>query len=535
MNADSKDQGDFDARIISLRAILTLFVAYLLISSLLFLGNSNWSFLSDDFVILNAVRLHGAFGIWSSRDSDFFRPAASFFFHTAYLLWKTNPIGYLFSNIILHSINSILTGIVFLLLIRCFSTERNLPPRLLATALSSSFLFLLHPSHSETVSWIATFTELNACLFALSSIACYLWFIQGAKRRWLLYSLISFAISIFTKESTVTVPLIVLAITLLSPTKNKETWHLRKYGFASHFALLAVYLVARFLTLGTLIGGYGKSVHLQTEPKRIMASLAGLSTRSLLPPLPSNLFAVALFGLLVTFFIAFAIIRKCIRKPAVFTLLCLLSGLPAINLSIHLTNTQGERFVYFPSVFAVYTLALLLDCIIRSQRRFAITVILIGTVFGGFLYNSNQRWRQASSITLSILDSLKYIPETKTLYLLNLPDNIGGAYIFRNGFEDAIELLGIEKRFESVRILTRVHIKAPDEKIVANTNYNRIDVRIETPQPMRITRSALSSPSYKLVWHDDRHYSVTFLSLDEKDRIATFANRKIELLPLHLR
>ncbi|MGQ9603311.1 MAG: hypothetical protein ACUVUU_03785 [bacterium] len=85
--------------------------------------------------------------------------------------------------------------------------------------------------------------------------------------------------------------------------------------------------------------------------------------------------------------------------------------------------------------------------------------MILATLPVPFLYNSNQRSKDGLSIDLSVIDSVKHT-SNNPLYLLNLPDSMDGAYIFRKGFEDAVELLGIEKRFGSVEIPTRIHIKA---------------------------------------------------------------------------
>jgi hypothetical protein len=63
-----------------------------------------------------------------------------------------------------------------------------------------------------------------------------------------------------------------------------------------------------------------------------------------------------------------------------------------------------------------------------------------------FLYNSNKNWKEAGSVSKGILSSfVKNVKEdpgenSEKIFVLNLPDNLNGAYIARNGFYESLHL-----------------------------------------------------------------------------------------------
>jgi len=62
------------------------------------------------------------------------------------------------------------------------------------------------------------------------------------------------------------------------------------------------------------------------------------------------------------------------------------------------------------------------------------------------LVRLNQDWRAAGDVTESVLDELARLSreDESTLLVVGLPDRIGDAYVFRNGFRSAVQRAGIE-------------------------------------------------------------------------------------------
>ena len=70
------------------------------------------------------------------------------------------------------------------------------------------------------------------------------------------------------------------------------------------------------------------------------------------------------------------------------------------------------------------------------------------------LYRSNQRWQDAAKLSQSILSDLVRQSNSDDLLILNVPDNLRGVTVYRNGIEQALET------FQNVRKISRVRVVA---------------------------------------------------------------------------
>ncbi len=141
----------------------------------------------------------------------YYRPLITLTYMINYSLFKINPLGYHLTNIIFHLLNGVL---VYLLAVHLLKSMR--------VPLLAALLFAIHPVHTESVSWIAGRTDVIACFFFLISLYCYVKFME--KRGLLLYliSLLSFTLSLFSKEMAVTLPLILIAYDYFYTTEGKK-------------------------------------------------------------------------------------------------------------------------------------------------------------------------------------------------------------------------------------------------------------------------------------------------------------------------
>lgn len=120
-----------------------------------------------------------------------------------YTLWGMKPMGYILTNIILHTLN----GLLFYLLIVRSGWGR-------LTAWCSSIIFLLHPVQVESVVWISQRKTVLAMFFFLASFHCYLSWRKGKPvhdgRIYYFLSLVLFTLSILSKSVAVILPVALL-------------------------------------------------------------------------------------------------------------------------------------------------------------------------------------------------------------------------------------------------------------------------------------------------------------------------------------
>jgi len=136
-----------------------------------------------------------------------------------YLFWGLNPVGYHLTNLLLHCLNAV---VLYFLAFRLFllvdpalaGHEHALLP--LAAGVSA-LLFSVHPLRVESVAWATERRDVLAGLFFLLSILCYLKAVTNGEsgsrhRRWILVSLGAYVLSLLSKASAMTLPVVLLVL-----------------------------------------------------------------------------------------------------------------------------------------------------------------------------------------------------------------------------------------------------------------------------------------------------------------------------------
>lgn len=103
---------------------------------------------------------------------EVYRPLAILTYAIDYKLFGLDPFGYHLTNIILHTLNSILAFLVASIIIKPVTRNTQYASRNTLPALFTGILFAVHPIHTEAVGWIKDRDDLLALFFFL--IAFYL-------------------------------------------------------------------------------------------------------------------------------------------------------------------------------------------------------------------------------------------------------------------------------------------------------------------------------------------------------------------------
>jgi hypothetical protein len=484
--------------VIDRRVILIVLLGFTLIAALIHINGSPASLLSDDFVILKAVAQGSIFGMWADRSMDFFRPLASALFWVEYRAWGLNPMGYRCVSVLLDSLCALLVVLTGLSMTRSRGSERD-PAKLLA--LLAGILFLTSVSHSEPVNWMACQADLLSTLFGLLAFWSYVKGRTGSSNSYLIVSVAIFGLSLFSKESVVTLPLLLLCYEALG-------WHSKgRDGRAGlrdilkllpYFLAVGVYVLIRRLVLGTMVGGYGTRFHIGLHMQRLLIGLASFPTRTYLPPMPTRPIAVGAFGLVLLIVVVamYASWKKRRTAPPrtvpLFAVTYLVSLLPVLNLSISKTTVSGERLIYFPSAFAMLLLVAVLDYIMKNVRTLAIVVACLATVSGLMLFRSGRGWYEATTLARDVTTSLEAAQSRGDLVILSLADNLGGPYVFRNGFREMIWFTGMEDKWDDVVVLAQNNLMTRKDSIRVDKTATLIRVTQTDP------RSTFISPAARL-------------------------------------
>ncbi|MBS2010118.1 MAG: hypothetical protein JST01_23920 [Cyanobacteria bacterium SZAS TMP-1] len=147
---------------------------------------------------------------------DFYRPLLGLTYLVDYALYHTNAAGYYLTNILMAACAGVLLYFIARSLVPGIARRRAE-----MLAISSALLFVVSPLHCEDICWISGRADLLAAplYFAAMLAAIYARDWSGGKIRWANYitSLLFFTLSLMSKESAVTLPLVVAAMFTLFP------------------------------------------------------------------------------------------------------------------------------------------------------------------------------------------------------------------------------------------------------------------------------------------------------------------------------
>jgi len=152
-----------------------------------------------------------------------------------YHFFGLDPRAFHAVNLLLHVLNCLLAYAILYLLCRRASVS-----------LAGAVLFSLHPLHVEAVAWAQGRKDLLFSLFYLAALACYLLYLQRGRRRgYYLAALLLFVLSLLSKVTAISFPLILLLLEYHASKKIDRSSLVRATPFAA--AAVAVLTLA-FLT-----------------------------------------------------------------------------------------------------------------------------------------------------------------------------------------------------------------------------------------------------------------------------------------------
>jgi tetratricopeptide (TPR) repeat protein len=136
-----------------------------------------------------------------------------------YLTWGMQPRGYHLTSLIIHGANALLFYFVSLRLIELATSVEATQDRtkLPLAAGFSALVFAIHPLRVESVVWATERRDVLSGLFFLSAVLIYLKAgdtkaAQGRRRFWWVSSLSAYLLSLLSKASGITLPLVLLIL-----------------------------------------------------------------------------------------------------------------------------------------------------------------------------------------------------------------------------------------------------------------------------------------------------------------------------------
>ncbi len=492
------------------RIKISLIFLFTLIGFIIYLPVLGNGFLSDDYDSLYRIYIQKRI-----LYREFLRPMIDLSFYLNYLVSGLSPRSYYVFNITIHIINAILV-FRFASGYTLFTKKNQF-----VFAVISGFLFLIYPFHNESIAWLSGRLSSMACLFAL---ICLIIANESTSKKSTFISGFIYFVGLLCYESIIFLPAIIIILTW---TKERSV---KKLFTAGLFWLTttALYLITRFVLSGEINGNYGDRLIDSHIKQKILNSgkvfgrlfLPGSENQTLLVVMSCVIF----FGVLYTLRIVFKninISRDEKSNYAALVIFLIISLIIPVAFGVSTRTSEGDRLLYFPSCYLCMLIAGSVIWITKHKVYRIITFSAISIYFLCFLEKNNMQWEKASKAAYTILQSIRTQGSGNTI-LINTPDELEGAYVFRNGLVKALMIY----KMDTSRIKIMNYLKRKD--------YLKAGKVI----PVEILDSTLIIyPDIRIVIHDDQSLQFTntqnnsLLNL-RKDRNLVYYWNKEDLVRL---
>ncbi len=375
--------------------------------------------------------------------SNYYRP---FQLLTYGIIAKTigiKPWPFHFASILFHSFCGLL---LYLLFLRLFYHKTTLP-----IIVFIILLWLSLPIHNEEIAGASGLGSPSYSFWMLLGILAFLYFEDGQKIRWYIISLISFIFSLFSKESAIVFPGLLLGVQLACMKagilKKIRFGELLRISFP--FWLIAfIYIILRLtlLNFSNTLNFYSQaniftesfSCRLYTFFTILARGLmviffpAGLHPEKSWPVF-TNFFnpQVFLSFLILTALITLAVINW--RKRPLFTFgifWFFFSYLPMSNLVAKINALVWDHWLYTPSIGIFLSLASLLQKKLIQRLAYFILITLL-IIFSILTHLRSKYYRNTEAISRLILS---YEPGSAKTW-----NNLAIALDEKNQYQEAID------------------------------------------------------------------------------------------------
>ena len=358
-----------------------------------------------------------------------YRPLQMITYMIDYSLWKLDVRGYHFTNIFLH----ILATLSLYWLISILFKDKLI-------SLLTSILFVVHPIHTEVVTYISGRADSLAALFIILCLIFYIKYLHFRNLKTYMLMLLSCIFALLSRENSLVLP----ALLLLYHYTFKKKFMIK--GFLSIAAITFIYIIFRITVLKSLMIPI---IYSGTLSQRIPGFFVALTnyTRLLLLPFGLHMeygqqfFNImepkVIAGIAISFAILIYVFKNRKSKGLIFFSVgwFFITLFPSSNI-YPLNAYMAEHWLYLPAIgfFLILAKALSSLCGLKKFRALTIVFIIALLLFYSYLtLKQNTYWREPISFYER---TLKYAPHSARTHL-----SLGDLYSNMGRKEEAISLL----------------------------------------------------------------------------------------------
>ena len=404
VNSDVEPNGKLTLNLpIWLKSELFISILFFLIGLLLYSQSLCNEFVWDDVEVIKKsyfnfenANLKSIFipAVKETKKLLYYRPMIPVSYVIDWNNWKLNPFGYHLSNSIFYSLTVVAMFFLSNRLSGLFSIKRALTFSVLAT-----LLFMLHPMHVESVSWIAGRTDVLCTLFFLFALGLHI--LSYEKLYFFPIVCFSYLLALFSKEVAVAFPFLVIVLDFLikRPLNRQDI-----FKYLIYFGIFILYLYLRSRSFVNVPAVYNTDIISSSGSTSLFLYYLGIlkvfiasyayylkqlffpySFNSFVTYLPTNTLYLSVSAILVSilvvfFFYSYRIKKNFITLNIFWTFLTL--G-PSVLIAIFafIATPVSERYLFLPSVGYCMLIGYLLVGLIDKQGSkklsLAVTIVLV--------------------------------------------------------------------------------------------------------------------------------------------------------------
>lgn len=475
---------------------LLLYLFFFVIIFVLYYPAQQAKFINDTLYYLYGADQTGIKGVLNSYGIIWLWQFTAFAYYVLYKLFGFHWLGWHITFCALFAYNAYLLYRLLSFHVKLFSAR---------IAFLSALLFLLSPFQTEVLAWGGCLHYLLIVTFLLLGFIRLLNYYISPNTEDFVFFQILFAGSLMCFEQAFLFPavyflfsLLVVSTRLSKPIKEIFSLFIFKI-LPVNILLIGIYLIATKLSFGVWIAHYRADNHLNLQVFPMYETYMKYNLKFLLyfRYLPVSLKSViespfstyalmAIHLILVFVTVAYFIFRKNCKSPSFLVLSFLYLSylfmlLPVLNLDTSFNfEIQSDRYGYIASVFFYPLLVFILYRLLNKNMFLAIIMMEIVCSLYYVIHNV-QLWNKAGEITMNLAKNYP-LQNTQKSYILNLPDNYGGAYMLRNGFTRALSLVHHKDYLSSAEETAAVNIFSKDkETVTTKENDSTYYVKCDKP------------------------------------------------------
>lgn len=355
----------------------------------------------DSLVISSEIHSIKGYDLFIGK-GDYYRPFLALFHGLDFALWHDKPFGFHLTNILL---NSLCVVIVYIISSRLFGEQDY------SLSLIPPLIFAFHPTHADSVSWIAGRTDIIATLFLLFAFLAYQLYREENDRRVLSLSALFFLFSLFGKETGILFPAIALSYDMvIKGTKGKDSI---RFQVPFLIVIMIYFILRKFPSFGNDISSHAQGSDIQITRtifndaiiliKQVSYSL-GFYINKLVVPVKLTILneihtainIIFLSGFILIFITAFIKKARAVIFGLIFIILTILPSLPVAFMD-NVPSPVAVRYLYLPVFGFALLIAYGIGKINRRHIRWAVLVLLL-VLYGFPLHARTMSWSNNLSL-----------------------------------------------------------------------------------------------------------------------------------------